>query len=55
MIIPVTHLLNTNNHLQVTWQGQNRLLSAAGFRIGSEIIFGATARVVSEFISLIQR
>tara|TARA_B110000196_G_C21061268_1_gene622534 strand:+ start:110 stop:670 length:561 start_codon:yes stop_codon:yes gene_type:complete len=55
IIIPVTHLLNPNNHLQVTWQGQSRLLWGNGFRVDNEIIFGATARVVDEFITLIQR
>ena len=55
IIIPVTHLINPNNHLQVSWQGQSRLLSGNGFRVDNEIIFGATARVVDEFITLIQR
>ena len=52
--VPLDHLLDPVNQAWITWQGQNSTLTALGFRIDDEIIFGATARVVCEFINLLQ-
>ncbi len=51
--IPVSHLFDPINQALITWQGQSRLLSQLGFRVEDELIFGATARVINEFINLV--
>ena len=52
--IPVSHLFDPVNQALITWQGQSRLLSQLGFRVEDELIFGATARVINEFINLVR-
>ena len=53
--IPVSYLFDPMNQALITWQGQSRLLSQLGFRVEDELIFGATARVINEFIDLVRQ
>ena len=52
--IPIAHLFDPINQASITWQGQSRLLTQLGFRVEDELIFGATARVINEFINLVK-
>ena len=52
--IPIAHLFDPVNQALITWQGQSRLLTQLGFRVEDELIFGATARVINEFINLVK-
>ncbi len=53
--VPVSSLLDRKNQTIHTFQYQGQTVQTPGFRVGGELIWGATALILSEFLHVFER